>query len=233
MESTTQRVVYPLNSKRISLAQLRQLAQALDIPVAASMADLKVMVEEKPRELERDPVNVQMVVKEIPDGSQSLELQDESGTFLEATALTCSKASTPVDVLGSHSSLSSLQGSALDASVGDGLLDKNLPESQEVLHSADTEVSLKQLTEEQRLTIEKYKHELFNTEERLAELSAMNQQLTSSLGDIEKRVSELVIENELLKHQLAVSPNVENLKQELQQGQSRIKELWSKSCNQV
>ena len=101
MESTTQRVVYPLNSKRISLAQLRQLAQALDLPVTASMADLKVMVEEKLRELERDPVNIQIVVKEIPDGSQSLELQDESGTFLEATASTCSKASTPVDVLGS------------------------------------------------------------------------------------------------------------------------------------
>ena len=52
MEFTTQRVVYLLNSKRISLAQLRQLAQALDLPVAASMADLKVIVEEKLMELE-------------------------------------------------------------------------------------------------------------------------------------------------------------------------------------
>ena len=143
MESTTQRVVYPLNSKRISLEQLRQLAQALDLPVTASMADLKVMIEEKLRELESDPVNVKIVVKEIPDGSQNLELQDESGTFLEATASTCSKASTLVDVLGSHSSLSISQGSVLDASVEDGLLDKNLPESQEVLQSAGTEVSLK------------------------------------------------------------------------------------------
>ena len=48
----------------------------------------------------------------------------------------------------------------------------------------------------------------------------MNQQLRGSLGDIENRVSELVIKNELLKHQLAASPNVENLKQELQQGKS-------------
>ena len=44
----------------------------------------------------------------------------------------------------------------------------------------------------------------------------MNQQLTGSLGDIEKRVSEMVIENEVLKLQLAASPNLENLKQELQ-----------------
>ena len=216
MEFTTQRVVNPLNSNCISLAQLRQLAQTLDLPVTASMVDLKVMVDEKLRELERDPVNVQIVVKEILDGSQSLVLQDESGAFLEANAMTCSKASTPVDVQGSHSSLSSLQGSALDASVGDGLLDKNPPDSQKVLQKTDTEVSLKQLTEEQRLTIEKYKHQLSSMEERVAELSAMNQQLTGSLGDIEKRVSEFVIENELLKHQLAVSPNLENLKQQLQ-----------------
>ena len=140
MEFTTQRVVNPLNSNCISLAQLRQLAQTLDLPVTASMVDLKVMVDEKLRELERDPVNVQIVVKEIPDGSQSLELQDESGTFLKATASTCSKASTPVDILGSHSSLSSSQWSTLHASVGDGLPDKNLPESQEILQSADTEV---------------------------------------------------------------------------------------------
>ena len=61
----------------------------------------------------------------------------------------------------------------------------------------------------------KYKHQLFNTEKRAAELLAMNQQLTGSLGDNEKRVLELVIENELLKHQLAASPNLENFKQEL------------------
>ena len=69
MESTTQRLVYPLNSKHISLAQLHQLAQTLDLPVTASMADLKVMVEEKLWELEQDPVNVQIVVKEIQDFS--------------------------------------------------------------------------------------------------------------------------------------------------------------------
>ena len=113
------------------------------------------------------------------------------------------------------------------------MLDKNPPDSQEVLQRTDTEVSLKQLTEEQRLTIEKYKHQLFNTGEKVAELLVMNQQLTGSLGDIEKIVSELVIENELLKHQLSANPNVKNHKQELQQGQSQIKELWSKSCDQV
>ena len=98
MESPTQRVVYPLNSKRISLAQLRQLAQALELPVATSNANLQIMVEEKLRGLERDPKNVQLVVKETSDGSQCLELQDESGPFLEATTPNRSQASTPAEI---------------------------------------------------------------------------------------------------------------------------------------
>ena len=52
MEPQSRNVVYPLNSRRISIAQLRQLAQALGFPVTASSADLQVMVEEKLRELE-------------------------------------------------------------------------------------------------------------------------------------------------------------------------------------
>ena len=95
MEPQPRRAVYPLNSRRISLAQLQQLAQALSLPVAAPSADLQVMVEEKVRELERDPANVQLVVNEISDGLQSLELQDENGTFLETTIPDGSEALSP------------------------------------------------------------------------------------------------------------------------------------------
>ena len=58
IESPIQRVVYPLNSNRISLAQLQQLAQTLELPVATSSANLQIMVEEKLRGLEQDPKNV-------------------------------------------------------------------------------------------------------------------------------------------------------------------------------
>ena len=44
--------MYPLNSKRIKLAQLRQLAQALELPVTASGANLQIIIEERLRELE-------------------------------------------------------------------------------------------------------------------------------------------------------------------------------------
>ena len=39
------------------------------------------MVEEKLRELERVPENVQLVIEEIPDGSENLQLQDEQGNI--------------------------------------------------------------------------------------------------------------------------------------------------------
>ena len=51
MESLTRKTVYPLNSKHIKLAQLHQLAQALELPVTASGANLQIMVEESLREL--------------------------------------------------------------------------------------------------------------------------------------------------------------------------------------
>ena len=47
MEPQPRKVVHPLNSRRISLAQLRQFAQALGLLVTVSSADLQVMVEEK------------------------------------------------------------------------------------------------------------------------------------------------------------------------------------------
>ena len=81
MEASGHKVAYPLKSKRITLIQLCQLAQALDLPVTASSANLQIMVVAKLKELERDPKDVQLVVNEIPDDSQCLELQDESGTF--------------------------------------------------------------------------------------------------------------------------------------------------------
>ena len=86
MEPQPTKVVYPLNSRHISLAQLRQLTQVLGLPVTAFSADLQILVEKKLiRELKQDPKNVHLVVNETSDGLQSLELQDENGTFAETT----------------------------------------------------------------------------------------------------------------------------------------------------
>ena len=79
MKFLTQKTVYRLNSKRIKLAQIHQLAQALELPVTASSPNLPIMVQERLRKLERVPENVQLVIEEIPDGSENLQLQDERG----------------------------------------------------------------------------------------------------------------------------------------------------------
>ena len=59
----------------------------------------------------------QLVVNEISDALQSLELQDEKGTFLETTTPDNLKASTPAEVHERYSSLSSSQESIVHRTV--------------------------------------------------------------------------------------------------------------------
>ena len=54
------KVVFPLSSRRLKLYQLQQLAQALELPTSASSDDLRVMVEEKLRAMDRNPLNTQV-----------------------------------------------------------------------------------------------------------------------------------------------------------------------------
>ena len=73
MELSGCREAYPLNSRHIGIELWHLLAQSLYLPVTGTSPDLQVMVEGKLRELERDPANVQLVIKEISNGLQRLE----------------------------------------------------------------------------------------------------------------------------------------------------------------
>ena len=96
MEAKGKRIAYPWGSKRVSLTQLRQLAQALELPITGGNADLQVIVEGKLREMERDPSSVQVVLKEsIVEGQQTILLEDENGTFLETVTPEHSRDPTP------------------------------------------------------------------------------------------------------------------------------------------
>ena len=53
------------------------------------------------------------------------------------------------------------------------------------------------------------------------------------LSDAEEKISELISENNKLKNQLLLYPDLETLKKEVQQGKERIKELWTRNCDQV
>ena len=83
MELPGHREVYPLISRRIGIEQWHLLAQSLDLPVTGTSPDLQIMVEGKLKELEQDPANVQLVMKEVLGRLQRLELHDEGGAFLE------------------------------------------------------------------------------------------------------------------------------------------------------
>ena len=79
----SKKAVFPLNSRRLKLYQLQQLAQALELSIKAPSNDLRVMVEEKAiRAMDRDPVNTQVVVHLQEEGTGNLSLQDEKGQFL-------------------------------------------------------------------------------------------------------------------------------------------------------
>ena len=55
---------------------------ALDLPTAGSLEETRLMLEGKLLEREREPWNVQVIIKETAEGS-TLSLRDESGVFLE------------------------------------------------------------------------------------------------------------------------------------------------------
>ena len=78
------KVVFPLSSRRLKLYQLQQLAQALELPTSASSDDLRVMVEEKLRAMDRNPLNTQVVMDLQEEGTENLSLQNEEGQFLHA-----------------------------------------------------------------------------------------------------------------------------------------------------
>ena len=212
--------------------------KALDLPVTGTSPDLQVMVEGKIRELERDPANVQLVIKEISGG-----LHDEGGAFLEVSVPDERPTLTPVS---SCPSLASSRESVLDEPTDTGL--------HETLENANAETcSLRQLSEKQRLAIMECKCLLSDTEEKATELALKNQQLAKLLAETEARETELALENQQLTESLAGTEEkmtklileceqlrehssgseVERLKRELLQAKVRVKELWKDKCDQI
>ena len=79
-------VTFPLNSKRLQLYQVQQIAGVLDFPTTASSSDLLVMVCGKLHDNNHDPSNVEVVATET-EGGEELSLQDMDGMFLRVPVL--------------------------------------------------------------------------------------------------------------------------------------------------
>ncbi len=68
----------PLNSKRLTSVLLKQVARAMGVLTAASGDDLRLLLSGKLEEQGREPMNVQVVLKEV-EGDVHLSLHDEDG----------------------------------------------------------------------------------------------------------------------------------------------------------
>ena len=75
------KVYVPLNSTRVMAGQLRGLGTELGVPTSSSVGDLRVMIEAKLREMDREPSNVQVALPRNPEDT-SFSLVDHSGVFL-------------------------------------------------------------------------------------------------------------------------------------------------------
>ena len=162
------------------------------MPIGGNSADLQVMVEGKLREMERDPSSVQIVLEKDDEYGQTMLLEDESGPFLQV--------GTPDPISHTHSdSLDSVSTQELQCTERNSEVSFAYeqflvaePELQDQLEVAKVEIcTLAEKLEQQRLSEEK---------------------LMQSLSDAEEKVSELMSENNKLKNQLLLCPDLDKLK---------------------
>ena len=122
------KTVFPLSSKRLKRTSCNSyVAQALELPTSASNNDLRVMVEEKLRAMDRNPLNTQVVVDLQEEGTENLSLQDEEGQFLHVTfpVLSPDSSNQPNDYLGKYQGITWVSTYTTKFIFGDGCGEKH------------------------------------------------------------------------------------------------------------
>ncbi len=71
----------PLNSRRLSSAHLKRLANTMGVPTTATGDEVRQMIEGKLPEQGREPCNIQVVLGATP--GCAFHLRDLEGTILE------------------------------------------------------------------------------------------------------------------------------------------------------
>ena len=82
--------VLPLNSKRLTSAHLKQVAEKLELPTTGSADQIRQLIEGKLQE-DREVSNIQVIVQESTYRELGLSLIDEDGVFLETDPATKSE----------------------------------------------------------------------------------------------------------------------------------------------
>ena len=179
---------YPLNSKHITIAQVHQIAKALDIPVTGSSSDLLIVIEGKLRDSQRNPRNVQLVVKETQIVFSILSFMMKMAHSLRLAPEHSKVLSPAVDSQSCSSLISSRASSTGDIITETELLEDKPSEPKRSVESVNPEVcTLQQLLEEQQISLSHYKSLLSDSEEKAAELAVKNQQLAELLTSTEDK----------------------------------------------
>jgi len=74
---------FPLNSKRLMGRIVQWIARGVRLLTSVSLEDTRQMLEGKLGEMDREPCNVQVVLRDIAERSMHISLRDVDGTFLE------------------------------------------------------------------------------------------------------------------------------------------------------
>ena len=81
---TRESKVLPLNSRRLTVANLRKIAHCMSLPVSVPGTELRQLIDGKLIGMGKEPRNVQVVIVETESGVERLSLQDEEGIFVDA-----------------------------------------------------------------------------------------------------------------------------------------------------
>ena len=184
--------------------------------IGGNSSHLQVMVEGKLREMERDPSSVQIVMEKDDEYGQIMLLEDESGPFLQVD--------TPDPISHTHSD-------SLDSVSTSIKQELQCTERNSEINFAYEQFLVAEPELQDQLEVAKV--EICTLAEKLEQQRLLEEKLMQSLSDAEEKVSELMSENNKLKNQLLLCPDLEKLKKEVQQGKERIKELWTRNCDQV
>ena len=78
---------YHLNSRRLKTRQLRRIAAALGLAESASAEDTRTIIKGKLREMDKDPAEVQVIVKDLEGDDGTLFLINDEGVIITVEAL--------------------------------------------------------------------------------------------------------------------------------------------------
>ena len=236
------KVAFPLSSRRLKLYQLQQLAQALELPTSDSSDDLRVMVEEKLRAMDRNPLNTQVLMDLQEEGTENLSLQDEEGQFLHVTSPVLSpdsgSQSTPwaspthVPECPEVSQGEKIEKEVQEALIADSAQAQGELTAPTIQNEEFTELKADhvKLQEQLQCVIDETNLLRQGLEEREKELGV----LKHIMAQDKVLIDELGHRNEILQQQQQHSnEEIERLNKAAQAGKVRIKELWRINCEQL